>query len=163
MNRSVSTMFQVPAPNHLRPLPGDDGEDSDGKAAQFHLRAVCNGERFSRLHRHQPLHDVLRQQLRQRDRYELSQRLACQNFMYGYSFQHALLLNRDKTQKPFLHLMFICSFVSLTHWTDHLFRWARRRAHWKKGNTFFADIYIATFDWKWTELQAIYAMTFWYM
>jgi hypothetical protein len=89
--------------------------------------------------------------------------LACQNFMYGYSFQHALLLNRDKTQKPFLHLMFICSFVSLTHWTDHLFRWARRRAHWKKGNTFFADIYIATFDWKWTELQAIYAMTFWYM
>ena len=122
MNRSVSTMFQVPAPDLLRPLPGDDGEDSDGKAAQLHLRAVCNGERFSRLHRHQPLHDVLRQQLRQPYRYELSQRLACQNFMYGYSFQHALLLNRDKTKtiSSFDVYLFFC--VSLTHWTDHLFR-----------------------------------------
>lgn len=85
-------VLQVPAPNHLRPLPGDDGEDSDGKAAQFHLRAVCNGERFSRLHRHQPLHFVLRQQLRQRDTYELSKRLACQNLMYAYSSLYYLML-----------------------------------------------------------------------
>lgn len=90
----IQFLFQVPAPDHLRPLPGDDAEDCDGKAAQLHLRAVCNGERLGRLRRHQPLHHILCQQLRQRDTHELCERLACQAFMYDYS-----------TCKPSFHLM----------------------------------------------------------
>jgi len=182
MNRSIcfNYVLQVPAPNHLRPLPGDDGEDSDGKAAQFHLRAVCNGERFSRLHRHQPLHDVLRQQLRQRDTYELSQRLACQNFMYVRLFisTYALLLNVwiEIKRKPFLDLMFIYSFVSLTHWTDrssfqmsetacplvqgYVTHFSPIHSHiWlkmKRITTSYVCIYIYIYIY-------IYAMTFWYM
>lgn len=128
---SIPILFQVPAPDHLRPLPGDDGEDSDGKAAELHVWAVCNGERLSRLHCHQPLHYILCQQLRQRDTCQLCEWLACQTFMYGY-----LTSTNNWSIKTYLFI-FLIIYIHLANPLDHPFRWAERCANWEKGKNNF--------------------------
>lgn len=137
---SIPILFQVSAPDHLRPLPGDDGKDSDGKAAQLHVWAVCNGERLSRLHCHQPLHNILCQQLRQRDTCQLCEWLACQTCMYGY-----LTSTNNWSIKTYLFI-FLIIYIHLANPLDHPFRWAERCANWEKGNNNFRWLHHLTWE-----------------